>query len=676
MRRMKLAGHGRRSRFLAESFLVIGLGLGSCKNDSTAPPPPPPPQTVLGPATGHWIASGPDFITTLDLTDTVLVATGAGTVNGNGTFTGPGIVGGGGAFEVVGGHLSGIIRLNLFAPERATAFFAGQMAADTGMDGNLDGSGFNHVALKFRHNPVVVSITLAPQDDSTIPGLTVQFVHAAFDLLGRALAPPPVTWSTSDTTGATISASGLLTAIAPGSVTVSASSNGVVGQTQINVLRPVVSVVITPPTVGFVVPATVPLTATLLDSTGSVITGRALSWSSSNAGVAQVTPSGSVTARATGFADIRTTVTLDGRSRLTPVSVRTVQFTHIAAGATHTCGMVADSIVACWGDGLVGQLGSEVRTTISAPVFVQGAVRFRILSAGHVHTCGLAVDSAAYCWGGDGAGQLGDGNDISDTVPVAVAGGLKFVALAVGYDHTCGLVAGGTAYCWGSNLAGQLGIGSASQAPNPNPVPVSGGLSFTSLAAGNAHTCGLTSDSTAYCWGGNDVGSLGDSTTIGRVVPTVVAGGLKFAAINAGAFHTCAITGAGEAYCWGNNISGQLGDSASAIWQLVPVAVHAAGVLFTSITAGFNHTCARATSGQIYCWGGSDNGQVGPNVGTVGYVPALVGLTGTAIVAGGAHSCALTPSGAYCWGFNQFGQLGAGSALLQSATPLRVRGQP
>jgi Regulator of Chromosome Condensation (RCC1) repeat protein/Big-like domain-containing protein len=667
----------RRSPFLTGSFLVLGLCLGSCSQDATAPPPlPPPPQTGPGPASGHWTANGPDFISTLDLGDTVVITTRNGTVKGSGTFTGPGIVGGGGAFAVGGTDSSGSIRLSFTATGHATAYFSGQMAGDTEMDGNLDSSGFNHLALKFTHNPVVVSITVAPHSDSTLPKYTVQFTDSAFDLLGRALAPQPVTWSTSDPTRAIISASGLLTAIAPGSVTVSASNHGVVGQAQINVLRPVVSVVITPPTVRLVVPTTVPLTATLLDTTGSVITGRVLTWSSSDGGVASVAPSGAVTARATGSADIRATASLDGRNSAAHVTVRTVQLTQITAGANHTCGVAADSSVACWGDGEVGQLGAAVRTTVTAPLLVNGSVRFSAVSAGHVHTCGLAVDSAAYCWGGDGAGQLGDGNSTSDTVPVAVVGGLKFVALAVGYDHTCGLVAGGNAYCWGSNLSGEMGIGSTSQAPNPNPVSVTGGLSFASLAAGNAHTCGLTSDSTAYCWGGNAVGTLGDSTTTSHDVPTLVAGGLKFAAISAGAFHTCAITGAGDAYCWGNNASGELGDSSGTTQQDAPVAVHAAGVLFTSIAAGFNHTCARALSGQIYCWGGNDNGQVGPNAGTVAYLPVLVGLTGTAIVAGGFHSCAMTPNGTYCWGYNQLGQLGAGSALAQSATPLRVSGQP
>ena len=653
------------------ALLIIGLAAGSCSRDTTGPS-----HNGLGPATGHWTADGPDFITTLDLRDTILDASGRGTVQGSGSFAGPGITGGGGTFAVTGTDSSNNVQLAFSDSAHSPAYFRGRIFADTVMVGNIDGSGFNLLPLTFSHNPVVVFITIAV--DSTVPGHTVQLTDSAFDLLRHPIPSPPVTWSTSDTTLAKISGSGLLTGIAPGVVTVRATHGTVVGETPVAVLQPVASVTVNPPTLTLVTPASVLLTAILRDGTGNPITGRAVTWASLYSTVARVNPDNSVQAQAPGSTDIRGTVVLDGRSAQMHVTVRTVQPTQLAGGATHTCGIDADGSAACWGDGLVGQLGSGFRTNVLAPVFISSGVRFKALGAGFVHTCGLAVDSTAYCWGGDALGQLGDGDAITDTVPVAVTGGHKFVALAIGYEHTCGLIAGGAAYCWGSNLAGELGNGTTSQNPNSAPVPVSGGLSFTSLAAGDAHTCGLASDSTAYCWGGNDVGSLGDSSTTSRAVPAPVTGGHKFTAIGAGGSHTCALTANGDAYCWGNNISGALGDSSGNVMQVFPVAVHAGGVRFTSIVAGYNHTCARATTGDLYCWGGNDNGQVGPNGGaaTVVPVPIPVGLSGSAIVAGGFHTCAITTNGAYCWGYNQLGQLGSGSASQQSATPLRVSGQP
>lgn len=653
------------------AVLLIGLGVVSCSKDTTGPP-----HTGLGPATGHWTADGPDFIATLDLRDTILDATGRGSVQGSGTFAGPGISGGGGTFAVSGTDSSNNVQLTFSDSAHAPAFFRGRIVADTVMVGNVDGSGFNLLPLTFSHHPVVVFITIAV--DSTVPGHSVQLSDSAFDLLRRPIPPPPVTWSTSDTTLAKVSATGLLTGIAPGVVTVRATHDTVVGATPVTVLQPVASVTPVPSPLSLVTPASVPLSAILRDGTGNLITGRAVSWASLNSTVARVNPDNSVQAQALGATDIRGTVVLDGRSALLHVTVRTVQPTTLAGGDTHTCGIDADGSVACWGNGLVGQLGSGFRTNVLAPVFISSGLRFKALAAGFVHTCGLAVDSTAYCWGGDAVGQLGDDGAITDTVPVAVTGGHKFVALTIGYQHTCGVVAGGAAYCWGSNSAGELGNGTTSQNPNPAPVPVSGGLSFTSLAAGDAHTCGLASDSTAYCWGGNDFGSLGDSSTTSRAVPGPVAGGRKFASIGASRYHTCAITGTGDAYCWGNNISGELGDSSGNVMQVIPVAVHAGGVRFTAIVAGYNHTCARATTSDLYCWGGNDNGQVGPNGGaaTVVPVPVPVGLSGSAIVAGGFHTCAITASGAFCWGYNQLGQLGSGSASQQSATPLKVSGQP
>lgn len=597
-----------------------------------------------------------------------------GPIAGSGSFAGPGIAGGILSFAVSGSDSSGSIKLTFTANGHTPAQFTGQ-AADTEMDGVLAGSGFSNVALHLKHHAIVDSLTVGPQSDSTVPGHAAQFTDTAFDLLHRALPPQVVTWSISDSTRASISAGGLLTAVAPGPVTVTASVSNIRGHAPFQILQPVDSVVIAPEQLAAVAPNTLPFAVVTLNSTDSVISGRALSWSSSNMAVARVDQTGLVTIRGLGSADIRATVQLDGKSNASHVIVRTVSLTQVTAGGLHTCAIDADSTVACWGDGTRGQLGSAVRYTIAAPLFVSGGTRFRLVRAGDAHTCGLAVDSSAYCWGLDASGQLGDGNDITDTVPVAVTGGLKFVSLAVGYDHTCALVAGGTAYCWGSNYYNQLGVGTSSPDPNPNPMPVSGGLSFTILTAGGGYTCGLTSNGSAYCWGTNDSGELGDSTTVAHYTPMPVAGGLTFSSIAAGVNHTCAITVAGVAYCWGNNISGEVGDSSGLIVRDVPEAVHAAGLLFTSITGGYNHTCAIATTADIYCWGGGDAGQVGPNGASTTVVPVSVGLSGSMVVAGGFHSCALTAAGVYCWGFNQYGELGAGTSQLQSATPLKVAGQ-
>ena len=221
-----------------------------------------------------------------------------------------------------------------------------------------------------------------------------------------------------------------------------------------------------------------------------------------------------------------------------------------------------------------------------------------------------------------GNGTIGEGSYADPTAPVAVRGGRTFTALVAGAHHTCGLVSGGTAYCWGSNEHGQLGDGTGGQ--TLVPVAVSGGRTFTALVAGFAHTCGLVSGGTAYCWGYNAFGQLGDGTAGGlggqsranRTAPVAVSGGLPFTALVAGGYHTCGLVSGGTAYCWGWNQNGQIGDVNLGAYRMVPVAV-SGGRTFTALVAGYLHTCGTETGGTTYCWGQGYNlyGQLGGGTG-------------------------------------------------------------
>lgn len=182
------------------------------------------------------------------------------------------------------------------------------------------------------------------------------------------------------------------------------------------------------------------------------------------------------------------------------------------------------------------------------------------------HRCGLVADGKAYCWGNNRSGQLGDGTAGSATdyraadrsVPVAVLGGRTFASLSAGGSHTCGLTRAGTAYCWGANSQGQLGDDTSGNgdwsdttANRSTPVAVLGGRTFTSIAVGGHHTCALEAGGVAYCWGLNQDGQLGDGTTgttgTNRVTPTAISGTLTFATITAGRHHTCGVTVGGAA---------------------------------------------------------------------------------------------------------------------------------
>ena len=151
-----------------------------------------------------------------------------------------------------------------------------------------------------------------------------------------------------------------------------------------------------------------------------------------------------------------------------------------------------------------------------------GGLNFVALSAGYSHACGLTRDGAAYCWGSNGSGELGNGTTQESTSPIAVSGGLTFAAITAGQGATCGVTTGGAAYCWGYNGYGQLGNAAAplTNAPNPTPLLVSGGLTFATVSTGYLHTCGVTPQGAAYCWGDNSEGELGDGST--AIHPTSV----------------------------------------------------------------------------------------------------------------------------------------------------------
>jgi alpha-tubulin suppressor-like RCC1 family protein len=357
-----------------------------------------------------------------------------------------------------------------------------------------------------------------------------------------------------------------------------------------------------------------------------------------------------------------TAVTLTGTSF--PIVVDSVR---VGAGRL---GIVARvSATELWGTAppasAAGAVDVVVYTTSAGDAACPGCFTYNpwgtSLKAGRGHACGLTSGGAAYCWGYNHEGQVGDSSTTTRLAPVAVAGGLVFTSLTAGGYHTCGLTSSGTAYCWGRNDSGELGDYSTTN--RSSPVAVAGGIAFASLAAGRLHTCGLTSNGAAYCWGQGVSGQLGDGLALDESWPVAVAGGLAFASLIAGNLYTCGLTAGGVAYCWGYNQYGQLGDGSTAN-RWAPVAV-AGGLVFASLTAaGHDHTCGLTIGGAAYCWGHNQYGQLGNDSTTDHLTPAPVagGLAFTSLIAGMAHTCGVTRGGvAYCWGNNYRGALGDGS---------------
>ena len=247
------------------------------------------------------------------------------------------------------------------------------------------------------------------------------------------------------------------------------------------------------------------------------------------------------------------------------------------------------------------------------------------------------------------------------TVSAATATTLVWRQVSSGTDHTCGVTTDDIAYCWGEGGLGELGLGSYSS-NKYRPVRVTGGHTFLNLTAGAGYTCGIATDRLAWCWGVNTSGELGDGTTTGRYAPVPVYGTRKWRSLSAGYRHTCGVTMADVAFCWGYNGDGALGD-ATTTTRTRPAKVWG-GIVFVQVRAGGNHSCGWTGAGKVYCWGANDEGQLGQgNLSrrlypvAVPYVPAVAQVS-----PGGAHTCAASLDHyAWCWGRNGNGQVGDGS---------------
>jgi alpha-tubulin suppressor-like RCC1 family protein len=242
--------------------------------------------------------------------------------------------------------------------------------------------------------------------------------------------------------------------------------------------------------------------------------------------------------------------------------------------------------------------------------------------------CGLLYSGSAYCWGENGGGNIGNG-DLSSfkTAPVKVATSLTFKSVFSGFQHSCGITNSGAGYCWGYGLNGALGDGSKTH--SAVPVAVAGGLTFSKISAAFFYTCGIASDG-AYCWGRNRFGNLGTDTGICPnegaanaycpvAVPLKVSGPQTFVDISATERVACGLTASGAAFCWGDNTFGELGNgTSSASLTPTPVAV-SGGLSFVTIVTGQMSVCAATADGTIYCWGRNNFGQIGQGTTTPFY---------------------------------------------------------
>ncbi len=352
----------------------------------------------------------------------------------------------------------------------------------------------------------------------------------------------------------------------------------------------------------------------------------------------------------------------------------------LSGGGRHTCALLANGEVQCWGLNADGQLGDGTTSSSSLPVDVQGLGGAEQVSAGLTHTCAVTTGGVARCWG-ENDGRLGNGSEEASAVPVEVCADAvcssalgNVASIAAGGLHSCAVLDDGSVVCWGNNEDGQLGDGSTNDALTP--VLVTGISDVTEMSLGTSSSCALTNAGALFCWGSNVEGQIGDDRACGMrcPLPQPVSGlGSDVALISVGGLHACALTDAGAVLCWGFNFDGQVGDGTEDNIRIVPTQVVGLESDYRAISAGGRfrgHACAIARDNSIVCWGDNDSGQIGDGTTDDRTSPVPVSLpAGMGVVsmaAGDAHMCviALVSHGAtQCWGGNDSGQLGDGTTI-------------
>jgi alpha-tubulin suppressor-like RCC1 family protein len=302
--------------------------------------------------------------------------------------------------------------------------------------------------------------------------------------------------------------------------------------------------------------------------------------------------------------------------------------------------------------------------------------RFIDLGSGTGHTCALTEAGQTYCWGDyEPIAYGGDRFSEEWRRPVRLDGDPGFVALAISSGGNCGVTATGAAHCWGGNNLGHLGDGT--RVSRLEAAPVHGQLRFRTFAdvSQTAHMCGLEESGDAYCWGLNNGGQLGaDTEEVISTVPVRVHTEMRFDRLALGAGESCGATAAGELYCWGSNNSGQ----AIVPWgyyQPQPTRLETP-VAFDTVALTSTVMCGLA-DGRPYCRGWNGAGTLGANTDenfSAEFVPVAGDHRFASIHLGFLTACGLTAAGeAYCWGHGERGKLGTGSQA-NAAFPARLPG--
>jgi alpha-tubulin suppressor-like RCC1 family protein len=400
-----------------------------------------------------------------------------------------------------------------------------------------------------------------------------------------------------------------------------------------------------------------------------------------------------------------------------------------AAGGIHTCAVLADGRVKCWGSNVEAMLGvgdlnnrgddpNEMGDNLPAVNLGTGRTATRVFAT-YINSCAELDNGQIKCWGAPYSGMIGIGptdrrgdapSDMGDALPGFALSSTQCTtgfASGLSYHYGCMLLANGSAKCWGSNSYGQLGIDRSSNVGDESG-DTGTRLSYVSLGksalpvsvgAGEYHSCALLADGRVKCWGANLWGTsgLGDTrrhdgrpSYMGDNLNAVDLGAGRTAKkLYVGSDHSCAILDNDMVKCWGRNDVGQLGlgdrndrgDDAGEMGDALPAVSLGTGRIALSLSLGYRHTCALLDNSTLKCWGWGRFGQLGngssadrgDGPGEMGdSLPTVnvgTGRTVTSVVAGYQDTCAvLDDQTLKCWGDNSHGQLGLGDKILHGPT--------
>ncbi len=519
----------------------------------------------------------------------------------------------------------------------------------------------------------LTSIAVTPVSSTIAAGMTGQFT-ATGSYSGGFMQniTNSVTWTSSDTTIATLSPSGLATGVKMGGpVNIQATLGGISSNNALlTVTSPaLVSISITPVStiVAVGMPAAFIATGTYGNGSEQNITSM-VTWSSSDITIATIGATGvaagvkpgtvkitAALAGASGSAMLRVAASglvltwgPDESGELgngtiapysdSPVAVSGIQnAVAVALGGRFSLAAMADGTVRSWGFNNVGQLGNGVVTNSSVPQPGANLTGVIDVKAGIEFSLALKSDGTVWAWGSNSNGQLGNGTNTDSDVPIQVHNLSGVVAIAAGWDLAVALKSDGTVWAWGSGLFGELGNGA--NADSSVPVPVSGLTQTVAISGGQAQAYALKSDGSVWAWGYNGVGQLGNGSTNNSNVPVPVSVLTGVTAISAGNLSAFALRSDGSVWSWGVNEFGELGNGGSVVKTNIPAPITSlSGV--SAIAAQGESAQALKSDGTLWAWGYGLAGELGNGANVNSNVPVRVSVPGNVLALGTGSAAA------------------------------------